>query len=103
MASPYDDAMAVIVESIKSQMAWPSARMLGLDLHRAFTLLHVCPKCGEAMTHTASAPIVNAPMAWRCFACVELGNVSSGPIEGIIEINELGQVYPSVKGPIRDG
>ncbi len=37
-----------------------------------------CPKCGSDMTFTATAPVAGAEMEWRCFDCVDLGNVGQG-------------------------
>lgn len=38
-----------------------------------------CPKCGQQMEWTATSPVVNARMEWRCFKCpTDLGQVSQG-------------------------
>jgi hypothetical protein len=100
--SAYDDAMKIVCEVVQSQMAWQSPAMLKRDLMRAVALLgEPCENCGTPLTWTATAPVANAPMEWRCFSCpVDLGHVSA---EHVIEIDENGQVSETVKGPIRDG
>jgi hypothetical protein len=32
-----------------------------------------CPKCRHDMTWTATLPVFNSPMEWKCFNCRDLG------------------------------
>lgn len=91
IVTAYDDAMKIVCSIVESQMMWRSSAMLKLDLARAFALLgEPCEKCGNALTWTATAPIANAPMVWKCFACpLDLGMVST---EQVIEVDEDGKV-----------
>lgn len=39
-----------------------------------------CERCQQQMTWTATAPVIGAPMEWRCFNHVDVGEVSQGPL-----------------------
>jgi hypothetical protein len=38
-----------------------------------------CTRCGEPMEWTATAPVINARMEWRCFKHADLGTTDGGP------------------------
>ena len=58
-----------------------------------------CETCQREMTRTASAPVGDSPMVWRCFHCIETGTVSAQGQE-VIVVDEDGHV--SVE-PINEG
>jgi hypothetical protein len=82
--NPIGDVMREFVGWLSADIAELHAVEVPLlaDSLERFLLLkyrdRTCSKCGAAMTYTATAPIANAPMEWRCFACpVDLGNAST--------------------------
>jgi len=54
---------------------------LAKSLDRFFALRHLCPDCGRRMTYTATAPIADTPMEWRCFNHASIGDVGQAVIE----------------------
>ena len=100
---PYDRAIVMLKDALKAQEVWPSSRMLRVDILTALALLDGstprCETCQREMTRTASAPVGDSPMVWRCFHCIETGTVSAQGQE-VIVVDEDGHV--SVE-PINEG
>jgi hypothetical protein len=73
----YDHVILLLTDALKAQEVWPSSRILRMDISAALALLDNvtprCEKCQCEMTRTASAPIGNSRMVWRCLSCANPG------------------------------